>query len=119
METSELRIGNLFSNAGEIMKVEWWMLNPDAKIIFDPIKLTEKWLLKLGFLDVGNKDFLVGPATKHIPCFKAGIRGNEGLFSWGNVVLKEIEIKYIHQLQNIHFDLTYQELQIKALAENG
>ena len=78
------------------------------------IELTEDWLIKLGFMDIGNDDFLVSPPTKHIPCFKAGINKYKGLFSWANYVLTEIEIEYVHELQNLFFALTRKELTMKA-----
>jgi len=78
------------------------------------ILLTEEWMIKFGFVDVGNKDFLIAPPTKHIACFKAGINSKFGYFSWGNIALLEIEIVYVHQLQNLYFALTGVELQLSS-----
>jgi len=59
---------------------------------FKPIPLTEEWFLKFGF------------------------EGNSGTFAWklspaGKVI--NVECKYVHQLQNLYFALTGEELILK------
>lgn len=67
---------------------------------FDPIPLTEEWLLNFGFKPF-QKDFSIKGLIIH--CRKRGF-----------VVRKSIPIiKHVHQLQNLYFALTGQELTIK------
>jgi hypothetical protein len=130
MEVKNFRIGNLLTskgwgNVGAIegievtedgfeLKVKGYVHPWDDKY-FDlaPIQITDEWLKKLGFVDIGNDDFLIAPPTKRISSFKAGINKHFGKFSWSNMVLNEIEIKYVHELQNLFFALTGEELSIE------
>lgn len=69
-----------------------------------PILITEEWLLKLGFEPVnilhdGTKVFRAEPYFY----FKDGI---------GRISIHAPEIKYVHQLQNLYFALTGEELTI-------
>lgn len=78
---------------------------------FQPITLTEEWLIKLGFEKSKRTD----------KCYEKGLNivismaDNKFRFITGNfvcqIILKELE--YVHQLQNLYFALTEQELTIK------
>ena len=131
MEVNELRIGNYINqvkyrngDCNVIRKVasvnKEGFLNVDVLgehtirslqiIFFEPIPLTEEWLLKFGFIKY-----------RHI----LKIHLNEGLGVNYNKDLKiwyldihftttaKIQINYIHQLQNLYFALTGEELSIK------
>jgi len=65
-----------------------------------PIPLTEEWLLKLGF----ENNELIAAHNKFI-WFKNHI-GISGMLG----VVKPVECKYVHQLQNLYFALTGEEL---------
>lgn len=107
---NELRMGNyiLSPDTGNPVKVE---LN-HLKCILDnqlfngksysPIELTEEWLLNLGF----RKSFR-GKWQKDELAYD--IYGGNGLYMHGVT----LEIKYVHQLQNLYFSLTGKELTIK------
>lgn len=136
MNVKELRQGNLIfglyenEDCEEIYKTECSFLgfNPfdnyifvDSKSIgfdefvgFEPITLTEEWLLKLGFSLITETS--------------AGIRYGyvvNGIFNsdmtfifWkttkekGKFFRKDLELKYVHQLQNLYFALTGEELTL-------
>lgn len=132
MEAKNFRIGNyieyLIKDELDDRK-EWWEVstidaydlkwlsdNDDAD--FREIELTEEWLLKFGFnndykdgyigIDICNSDFVLTKPFKmgewqDCFCFQ---------FETGNVH-KFREIKYVHQLQNLYFALTGEELTIK------
>ena len=136
MEASELRIGNYVEceeRCGDTVYPLTSIYN-DNTICFDqayhkstelykakPISLTEEWLLKFGFrkdVDLGEKtnyyylnnrddsfyvDFDLGGYDEwHIGASNYGyIRG----------------IEYVHQLQNLYFALTGEELKIKEINE--
>jgi hypothetical protein len=122
MKAEELRIGNLVNffddntifvvteinsiGIGVENKEEATWIELDR---FEPIPLTEEWLTKLGFK--GRIDF------KWIDIVGIQIRGDKYYLApkdLSNVIFHSIvEIKHVHQLQNIHFALTSKELKIK------
>jgi len=109
MKASELRIGNyvyheptiddweiIQANPGTMIQCE---INPDG---FDPIPLTEEWLLKFGFEPLGSSRFDFKIFTYYL---------YDGSFY--NQSSRLSTIKYVHQLQNLYFALTDEELEIK------
>lgn len=136
MKANELRIGNLIQKNGKIHYTNIFTLRDiknlsiDDTDIFEPILITEDWLLKFGFEKVKNKDkedlreYIGYTAQKakyaifdtDIFITKVDKRG----LLWRSIecdfmVLfyhKSIPIKYLHQLQNLYFALTGQELTI-------
>lgn len=75
----------------------------------DPIPLTEEWLLKFGAVKTfDNWQFTisVGAITLHFR------RNNEWYSELGGIYLGS-KIKYVHQLQNLYFALTGNELELK------
>jgi hypothetical protein len=127
IKASELRIGNLVDLGNRIAKVT--EINHLACVVVDleetqdtiedyervkGIPLTEEWLLKSGFIrhhtDYANDIIYI----KNVP--------NNTEFEWGvypNEVGSGIQIqnrkllKYVHQLQNLYFALTGEELVVK------
>ena len=124
MKATELRIGNLIFQSGQITTIEnisrsindWERVN--NKRLFDctPIPLTDEWLLDFGFSfkedDLGfyfkwelkddKKEFVFYvPGDEHPHRHKYYCGGWNG------------EIKYVHQLQNLYFALTGEELTLK------
>ena len=134
MEARELRIGNLMELPnGEISKVTgftengkvWFVREPKHEECalkinqVKPIPLTEEWLLKFGFGEMGLS---LGYFYKPI-CGNFSICSEDFIFNINykryavsNVIsvdLHGFEIKYVHQLQNLYFALTGEELTIK------
>lgn len=134
MKPQELRIGNYiqFNSTWDIERVynivsnfKWQdelkhqrKVSPEINDVdikdVRPIPLTEEWLLNFGFKEN----------------FKVEVdRGNEKTFLWSKLSFRltiwdnyklvydymggNIEIKYVHQLQNLYYALTGSELQIK------
>jgi hypothetical protein len=115
MKAEELRIGNYYNKNGEIKQItpsdiiEVW---ESERIWCKPIPLTEEWLLKFGFelkkVSMGGREyegwrnFSFHLDTNYIK--------NTLFYHWmgGN-----IEIKHVHQLQNLYFALTSEALTIK------
>jgi hypothetical protein len=96
---------------------------------FEPIPLTEEWLLKLGF-KVKDRKSNLNTDIFYIPTFEidyclfyADFRLDYGLYvEYTDSPFPEddeklypitFEIKYIHQLQNLLYSLTGEELTIK------
>jgi hypothetical protein len=119
MKPTELRIGNYVceeTRDNPYTVVEIYELS-EASIndyvapnkIYEPIPLTEEWLLKFGFeksLDywvLPNSGFFFGVTLKNV------IYPN---FSDEDTM--PINLKYVHQLQNLVFALTGEELTWEA-----
>lgn len=126
MEAKELRIGNyvyrengkLINQKTDVYQVE--NVNLQSAFKYDPIPLTEEWLLKFGF---DNNHF-------NKECFyrKYNVQGDFFIFSNKTPVAISNNIKSpfyymfgglaqslntVHQLQNLYFALTKEELTIK------
>jgi hypothetical protein len=111
MKANELRIGNwlysgiagqnFIASAHDIMNIFFG----DDRGAVQPIPLTEEWLLNFGFEpDKDNAHFLnKEPFTlKEHP---------EGFVVWHKGHALGIVIKHVHQLQNLYFALTGEELK--------
>lgn len=123
IKPNELRIGNLVYFKGVLNKViAVWISKEDSsksyfhcepiddkicdnpKIGFHGIPLTEEWLVKFGFGRVDGNEFNI---ITGMTIFRI-----EERFELGNHDFP-IELKYVHQLQNLHFALTGNELELK------
>jgi hypothetical protein len=109
MKPNELRIGNLVINREDydVFEItEGWEI--DNIGLYEPIPLTEEWLLKFGLTK--EKDRSMGfNYTNNSKKFKLVMyKGNYGV-KRSNYYKTE----YIHQLQNLYFALTGEELTIK------
>jgi hypothetical protein len=115
MKAEELRIGNLVSSIGIIYKVTSIDIHGNIKGVegstsfnldktANSIPLTEEWILKFGFDDLGTYGY--GRGNFHI-C----LHENEFYFPINN---RKVFIKYVHQLQNLYFALTGEDLEIKT-----
>jgi hypothetical protein len=116
MEANELRIGNYVnSKAKTLIIVSGWELynmtvreNRNGNIFIEPIPLTEEWLLKFGL----KKDTQINGYDMEIYFHKNkwGLNiaecPNESAGFW-------VELKHVHQLQNLYFALTGEELLTK------
>jgi len=120
MKPTELRLGNyvypfddieLCSNE-EIFKN---CIEVDGGVIIStstyyPIPLTEEWLLKFGFVKIGTYriEFVKYSKYKDFE-IEVSLYINDGKIVTG----QDFEINYVHQLQNLYFALTGEELEIK------
>jgi hypothetical protein len=105
IKASELRIGNYYNHNGQIKTVtpntilEVWEAE---RTWCKPIPLTEEILLK----NLGFKKSSWG-------WIKNGVNIQKGFTLAFSSNKDSIEIKYLHQLQNLYFALTGQELEFK------
>lgn len=122
IKASELRVGNLVKWEDQNVSVlELKRLGVELGYYKDsigflrnykdvqPIPLTEEWLLKFGLEWSGKGAQWL---TKFTPCGKALVYIEEHYFKFCGITI-EIQIKYVHQLQNLYFALTGEELTIK------
>jgi len=106
MKSSELRIGNLINVNGEIQEVCDIPLPENCTDKnTKPIPLTEEWLLKFGF----ERSGLYNVKSQVYIYDEHGLvdTGYEYRFNY-----TEMKLKYVHQLQNLYFALTGEELTI-------
>lgn len=111
IKSNELRIGNAI-----------WLVDKDKTYIIQdghdidecenndmvkPVPLTEEILLKCGFIKclVGGVGFDKGKLSVYIG----------GNTYWNSLKIIEGTPKYLHQLQNLYFALTSEELDVSAL----
>ena len=103
MKITELRIGNWV----RIHTQEYQMTIEDFNFKEDfikPIPLTEEWLLKFGF----------EKTRWGMRRYPLEIRGSVVMFGHQSAQRHlNIRCEYIHQLQNLYFSLTNQELTIE------
>ena len=117
MKASELRIGNLVDLGNRIAKIS--EIYHTACTVLDleetqdtiedyertkPIPLTEEWLLKFGFDRNIVEDY---------PIFQNQVLMIEYYEACSDVYVSDyckISTKYVHQLQNLYFALTGEEL---------
>ena len=119
IKAQELRIGNYvqyeeLKNPSKVWIIDCTETSTNTKA--KPIPLTEEWVLELG-LHESNR-IIMG---EYRPCyvkFSSGLVASFVLMVNNNSFFVEwigggIGIKYIHQLQNLYFALTGEELTIK------
>ena len=115
MKANELRIGNIINSdiiATVITQenIEWATFNAE---MFTGVPLTEEWLLKFGFKfkNLGNFFFKYGGELQ----YQVVIRQHKRYFSGEHLSfscdITSHDIKYVHQLQNLYFALTSEELE--------
>jgi len=118
MEAKELRIGNLVEWNGEIAIVSQ-LLEKDVFFkcgetdLYDaikPITLKKEWLLKFSFK---KRKVQVGHNWTQNITIKEW-QDDFFLYFIDSIQVKHIDIKYVHQLQNLYFALTNYELIIKT-----
>lgn len=118
LKTSELRIGNKMFLLGKVVSVTPMLIVEQAQSnlacqeYLQPIPLNEEWLVKFGFrFEKGDSEndwyFL---EYRNFVFFSDTSCDYLKVFIW--LVGKEIEINTVHQLQNLYFALTNQELTI-------
>jgi hypothetical protein len=124
IDNRELRIGNAVLLNGDIAIVSGmqttrihanckdYRVGNEKPKYFDPIKLSEGWLLKLGFKYMG--EFYDDVDKSYCLDYKWYIIFIDGVYKFG-LEYQDFctELKNIHTLQNLYFALTGEELEIK------
>jgi hypothetical protein len=134
MKSNELRTGNLLNYdtaEGETLptKIDWqdlkW-LSEDEKgfnLVHSPIPITEEWLLKFGFTNIDNTNIYVKSMHKigaeKLKSLAVYIDENNytiAIVDYYTGVEKtdllHLDYEFVHQLQNLYFALTGEELTI-------
>ncbi|MFN5833972.1 MAG: hypothetical protein ACK459_09590 [Akkermansiaceae bacterium] len=139
IKANELRINNILNYTtaeNDILPttldwqdIKWISEDPKGfNLVHEPIPLTEEWLLKFGFIKYEwNDSFFI--KTKFgdlmIQFFKDEIHlfftnvgaDSQGMKMYGRKYLGNLNstqnVKHVHQLQNLYFALTAQEIELK------
>lgn len=114
---SHLRIGNYYdSSDGLTFSITPHdineLFNDPSDDYYNPIPLTEEWLLKFGFEAEDNGSGTIAVFTNQIAIYHNGV----GCFSYNASFYEHdnlIDVNSVHQLQNLYFALTNQELTLK------
>lgn len=139
LSASDLRIGNYYNSAKFNRTVRCEMADfseiyqraegatpdeSDINMIFEPILLTENWLLKFGFAidqDFYNTQVKLWQSNSgfNYLALNKNDDGYETCLGYHHPQIEKIRIlineclKYVHQLQNLYMALTGKELEIK------
>lgn len=139
MKANELRIGNWVSRRGDLKQVQGVL--PDAVLLYvsprvyggvnkasrvvlksiNPIPLTEEWLVKFGFEQDSSGSCKEGwwrsfDIEKTRDKFGVTLIEETGVMEFhydAGTFEQTITVKHVHQLQNLYFALTGEELTIK------
>jgi hypothetical protein len=138
MKANELRIGNYLNGRQGHVVISEIRTNNSVKIhdntssfyvgiCLIPIKITEEWLEKFGFEKNKDKRWMRGKSRYAIFYFEYYATGEDNCMwrieyhdtDYGRNEYKDCNqwgdrIKYVHQLQNLYFALTGEELTIKC-----
>jgi hypothetical protein len=120
MNARELRIGNYVqdSTTDELIMVSAYTITQIVEHSWKakPIELTEDWLEKFGFKKDANSNYWLNLQTHYLEMIFSGndyypIYCQIPEFSSESELIVGLKsIKYVHQLQNIYFVLTGEEL---------
>lgn len=114
LKANELRIGNFYDHNGFVNEAtpntieEVWIAE---RSWVKPIPLTEEWLLKFGFECVFTND----DHHYYLESIDLSLDRSYQPFGIGKYKLK---FEYVHQLQNLYFALTGEELILKNNSNN-
>jgi hypothetical protein len=133
MKASELRIGNyVYDTLGKVNTIDLDAITyivKESQNQVKPIPLTEEWLLKFGFKKYPNRrdtfrqeyydSFQLVIDEHTIISFSIPIGYNDIICNYDKLYRSEekkqsYRVKHIHQLQNLYFALTGEELTFKS-----
>jgi hypothetical protein len=125
IKANELKIGNKLQKSNEeiftvlrldntqdiLVEEQRGLLTLDYNLF--GISLTEEWLLKFGFEKIGTKLYLLNNTCFYLQINKIlAYPDNWSITLYRNESKICDRLKYVHQLQNLYFALTGEELQL-------
>ncbi len=118
MKAQELRISNIVERFNYNID-DWSVINitvddliimeSGLEIDYSPIQLTGEWLLNLGFKREGNNEYVKGNFVIRKRQMDLHIVGDT--YDFNGILISAPE--YVHQLQNLYFALTGEELTMQ------
>ena len=105
MKANQIRIGNYVRDPYN-KEIKVAHVSPDDASFLNPIPLTEDWVLKLGF-ELKSKWTECGT-------YGLSLETDNGKYfaEQSGEILYAKELKYVHQIQNLYFAITGEELKI-------
>lgn len=123
MKAIELRIGNLVysfkDTVSEVLGISTnnvglkWSSTEFLQANFaqiSPIPITKEWLIKMGF--EANIIIYSHPKNRRLAVKLWDDPKIKFILFWKNLVIRELDVFYVHQLQNLFYSLTGEELKI-------
>ncbi len=114
IDVKELRIGNWIRNVEgdreEVVNLDFfrWLSVEEYDLeYYEPIQLTKEWFLKFGYNEVAPDCYLMGDYYTDI------VSSEVRFYLDGDSCRYYITVKHVHQLQNLYFALTGEELKQK------
>jgi hypothetical protein len=118
LKANELRVGNFvlhkdYKNFIKFDEANWYRIGECIEFLedFEPIPLTEDWLVKFFNITRRNGNVWLFDFSENFTCMWDGERILIEEYSEGEYPLNHI--KHVHQLQNLYFALTGEELVCK------
>ena len=114
MKKNEVRHGNLVIYGGHQTTIDekeiiHFIRFPDK---YEPIPLTEEWLLKFGFEKEETGYWTIGKLRGGLTVCRAERKSDRLCYRWFVNNLKMTDLHFVHQLQNLYFALTGEELEL-------
>lgn len=113
MKAKELRIGNLVNYGDGVLVLDINDFRDYDFKKFEPIPLTEEWLVKFGFEPHGERNSLNGYSKNKLRVEYLFDNLEARLIKDSETSYHLTTLKHVHQLQNLYFALTNEELEIK------
>ena len=122
MKQNELRIGNWISDQGYetiVFQINETHVNDDLMLDhFEPIPLTEEWLVRFGFEKSDKYGYFLSPHKESFSdsCFTRlcfFLEEMDFIVNSNDYDGWNVHCEYVHQLQNIYVALTGEELELK------
>jgi hypothetical protein len=124
MKENELMIGNWVNHTdsyedGQKKQIQfsesnWYRIGDCIERLedFEPIPLTEEWLLKFGFEKAVDENIWVNKSSYQSLFYQLTFNSQIGASLYEDSHWIKSNIQYVHQLQNLYFALTNEELKI-------
>ena len=132
IKANEIRIGNLYERKESLAndkigyinfdESDWYRIGEGIDYLenYDPISLTEEWLLKFGFIfdenkgfDYINDDGEISNIEDNPLWYKNYSQKRFCVYLKKLTCYVSLNCKYVHDLQNCYFIVTGQELELK------
>lgn len=113
IKANEIRIGNIF-NWDTVDSPSYFELEHFEYLDrLNPIPLTEQWLLKFGWGKGEYDTEYVDNVSLKQECLSYNVGAKMFCIETNGDIMEIKHIRYVHQLQNIFYCLTGQELELK------
>lgn len=118
MKANELRVGDWYNQFGNYHQATGNTISelenaPEGQLWCKPILITEEWLKRFGFYETSRYGNYLEFNINQEQALRLPICKHSEKDFW-YVLRDSVKIQYVHQLQNLYFVLTGEELTIKS-----